>query len=230
MEPYIILKGLVGSRLYGFATEESDYDYRGVFVAPTEEMLSLRKPKDTLVCHEGGFVAAGAGDADVTVYEVEKFIRLAAGANPTILELLFLPDYEILEPEGQLLVRFREAFLSNRVRETYGGYVHQQVRKLRAHEGDYFESKVRNRYAKHARHIVRLLDQGIQLVETGELDPVVGEEKRELLYSMGDQTLEFIEQYVEDKIRQMDHGKSCLTDEPDYDKINGVLLSIRRNN
>lgn len=218
----IIMQGLVGSHLYGFATPESDFDYKGVYVAPTEEVLSLKKPKEHIVWSDG--------DKEGTYYEVEKYLRLAAQANPSILELLFLPWYEVLTPEGGLLISIRSALLSTRVRKTYGGYVHQQIHKLRIHEGDYFESKVRNRYMKHARHIVRLLLQCEQLLTTGILDPVVPESEKDTIYNMGHQSLEFIEKYVEQHICKIDSCDTVLPKEPNYDVINDTLLAIRKMN
>jgi predicted nucleotidyltransferase len=218
----VIMEGLVGSHLYGFATPESDFDYKGVYVAPTEEVLSLKKPKEHIVWVDG--------DKEGTRYEVEKFMRLAAQANPSILELLYLPRYDTFTAEGAWLREARKAFLSTRVRQTYGGYVHQQVHKLRIHEGDYFESKVRNRYEKHARHIARLLSQCEQLLRTGVLDPVVSESEREEIYNIGQQGVDFIEKYVERRLKRIDACKTPLPDEPDYEAINRVLLSIRKAN
>jgi len=218
----VILEGLCGSRLYGFAGPDSDFDYKGVYAAPTDEVLSLQKPKEQVVWSDG--------NKEGTTYEIEKYMRLAAQANPSILELLFLPKYQTLTAEGVLLLESRSAFLSTRVLQTYGGYVHQQVRKLRAHEGDYFESKVKNRYHKHARHIVRLLLQCEQLLTTGVLDPVVPESEKSAIYNMGDNTLSFIEKYVDRHIRRIDSCKTSLPAEPDYETINAVLLAIRRMN
>ena len=36
-----ILKVLVGSRAHGLADEDSDYDYRGVYVNATTDILSI---------------------------------------------------------------------------------------------------------------------------------------------------------------------------------------------
>jgi predicted nucleotidyltransferase len=36
-----VLETLVGSRLYGTNTESSDWDYRGVFVAPIDTKVGL---------------------------------------------------------------------------------------------------------------------------------------------------------------------------------------------
>ena len=44
----MILSTIVGSRLHGTHNEDSDYDYRGVFIAPLSDILSpFKDPKDT---------------------------------------------------------------------------------------------------------------------------------------------------------------------------------------
>lgn len=78
-----ILKVLVGSRAHGLATDESDYDYRGVFVRPTEEILSLNyKPKNTSWIE---------GSEDNTSWEIKHFLIMATKCNPTILECFHAP-------------------------------------------------------------------------------------------------------------------------------------------
>ncbi len=48
-----ILKVVVGSQAHGLATPESDFDYRGVFVVPTAEILSLNGTTKTTNWIEG---------------------------------------------------------------------------------------------------------------------------------------------------------------------------------
>ena len=74
-----ILKVLVGSRAHGLARPDSDYDYCGVYVTPTRELLSLRhKPKDKTWVE-------GAREDD-TSYEVGHFLREATRSSPAMLE------------------------------------------------------------------------------------------------------------------------------------------------
>ena len=70
----LLLLGLVGSRAYGLDNEESDYDYRGIYVGFTAHVLSVtRKPKPVLTSNVPN---------DCVVYEVEKFLSLAFANNP----------------------------------------------------------------------------------------------------------------------------------------------------
>jgi len=145
-----ILMGLVGSTAYGLATESSDKDYLGVFMSPTRSLLGLTSPKETIVRR----------DPDMQLHELGKFCRLALAANPTILELLFLGEYEVMTPQGQRLVDLRHSFLSARIRTTFGGYAIQQARRLQRDGA--FESALRARSEKHGRHCMRLMTQGAQ--------------------------------------------------------------------
>jgi hypothetical protein len=153
----VLLQGIVGSTAYGLAGPHSDVDRLGVFAAPTRSFHGLHPPigrEATEVVHE---------PADLTRHEARKYCLLALAANPTVLELLWLPGYEIRTPLGDALVAIRRAFLSApRVREAYLGYAEQQFTRLRNKGAD-------RRTPKHARHLLRLLHQGEQLYGTGEL-------------------------------------------------------------
>ncbi|WP_269856879.1 nucleotidyltransferase domain-containing protein [Streptomyces sp. RPT161] len=155
---HVLLSGTVGSTAYGLAHEGSDIDRLGVFAAPTEAFHGLRRPVESHVTTE----------PDRTLHEAAKYCRLALSGNPTVTELVWLPDelYEVRTSLGDELVGLRKAFLSAKaVRDSYLGYAAQQFRKLRARK----DADNRRRSEKHARHLVRLLEQGAQLHSTGEL-------------------------------------------------------------
>lgn len=216
-----ILKALVGSRLYGLETEDSDYDYVGVFVRPTEEILAFGNEEDTYV----------SKNPDTTLHEVRKSMYLAYKCNPTVLEILYARDYTTLTYEGKLLIDNRDMFLNNQVFKSYPGYAYQQVKRLQKRESEGmigFSPDVAGRREKHARHIFRLFDQGRQLLETGILNPVVS--NREELFEVGKlSTKELVEKFEEEDAK-FKTIKSILPDKPDFDRINRVLLEIRKIN
>ncbi|MFE6049778.1 DNA polymerase beta superfamily protein [Kitasatospora sp. NPDC056446] len=154
----VLLSGIVGSTAYGFAHAGSDIDRLGLFAVPTEELHGLHRPAESHV-----------GTApDVTLHEAAKWCRLALGCNPTASELVWLPDglYETRTPLGEELIGIRTAFLSaTAVRNAYLGYADQQFRKLLTR--DTADPDTRRRAAKHARHLVRLVEQAVRLHETG---------------------------------------------------------------
>src|SRR6187549_3015201 len=124
----LILEGLCGSKAYGLDTETSDEDWKGIFVAPTDNILGLKRYRGRQVYDHT--------DPDWCYYEVEKFIKHAIGCNPTLIEMLWLDEYRILTEFGQLLIDGRNHFLSTGyVKNAYTGYVFSQAKKLNARGG-----------------------------------------------------------------------------------------------
>lgn len=212
------MKALMGSHLYGLNTAESDKDYLGVFIRPTSEVLSFFHNEETYVTKE----------PDTTLHELKKFMYLAAKGNPTILELLFVPEYEILTIEGSILVNHKDYFLSNHVRDSFGGYAYQQAVKLQKREAEGyvgFGPELKKRYAKHARHCFRLLRQGRELLETGSLNPVL--ENPEEYFALGNLPSEELVRLFEQEYAIFKQVKSVLPDEPNWEKLDNLLLLLR---
>ncbi|MFE9705522.1 DNA polymerase beta superfamily protein [Streptomyces sp. NPDC005930] len=157
---------VMGSRAFGLATEGSDTDRRGVFLAPTELYWRFEKPP-THVDRPG---------EERFSWELERFCELALRANPNILECLHSPLVEYVDDTGRELLELREAFLSRRAHETFTRYAHGQRHKL--------DADVRVHGAprwKHAMHLLRLLTSARDLLRTGVLTIDVGEERESLL-------------------------------------------------
>ncbi|RPF39793.1 hypothetical protein EDD96_3540 [Streptomyces sp. Ag109_G2-6] len=146
---------VTGSRAFGLATETSDTDRRGVFLAPTPLFWRFDKPPTHV---------EGPQEEEFS-WELERFCELALRANPNILECLHSPLVYRTTPVGEELVSLREAFLSRRAHTTFTRYAAGQHRKLVA--------DVRLHGAprwKHAMHLLRLLLSCRDLLRTGRLD------------------------------------------------------------
>lgn len=114
-----------GSRAYGTSTPESDTDYRGVCVAPPEYYLGA-------LSH---FEQAESKEPDFTIFCIKKFVHLASQGNPNVIEILFVDESDRLQitPLGEQLLGMRDLFLTKRVRHTFAGYAHSQMRRIRGH-------------------------------------------------------------------------------------------------
>lgn len=171
-----LLRGVVGSHAYGLAGADSDIDRLGVYAAPTRFFHGLYPPMGKL----GTLVST---DPDITMHEAARFASLALKGNPTVMELLWLPDelYEVRTDLGDRLISLRESFLSAaRVRDAYLGYAVQQFSKLTG--GGRFPNVPVARVAKHARHLWRLLEQGTGLWTTGQLSVRVADPAQVLTF------------------------------------------------
>ncbi|MEY9847769.1 DNA polymerase beta superfamily protein [Streptacidiphilus sp. MAP5-3] len=159
----VLLEGVVGSTAYGLAHAGSDVDRLGVYAVPTERLFGLHRPGESVVTTA----------PDRTLHEAAKWCRLALSANPTASELVWLPEdgYLTRTALGEELIGIRRSFLSARaVRNAYLGYATQQFRKLVARESREGSGAVPPaRLAKHARHLLRLLEQGVHLHRSGDL-------------------------------------------------------------
>lgn len=147
-----ILLSVVGSRLHGTATPNSDTDLRGVFLAPIEEILS---PFATI--KETNWIE---NDVDNVSYELRHFCRLASTGNPSALEVLVGTPHEET-PEGTALKVLLPKFLSERCYDAFMGYSNNQEKKFRQDK-----DKRKHKYAMaHTRTLYQLL----HLLKTGEL-------------------------------------------------------------
>lgn len=167
-----LLLAVVGSHAYGMAREGSDVDKLGVYAAPTVEFHGLHPPL-------GKRATIHTTGPDVTLHEAGKFAALCLNANPTVMELLWLPAelHEVKTQLGKQAIALRKSFLSApRVRNAYLGYATQQFKRL-INEGRFPDVPVA-RIEKHARHLLRLVEQGTRLWVTGELEVQVHNPQR----------------------------------------------------
>ncbi|WKE72469.1 DNA polymerase beta superfamily protein [Streptomyces sp. WP-1] len=157
---------VMGSRAFGLATDASDTDRRGVYLAPTALFWRFEKPPAHV---------EGPGEEQFS-WELERFCELALRGNPNILECLHSPLVEHLDDTGRELLSLRGAFLSVKVYDTFTRYALGQRRKL--------DADVRTTGAprwKHAMHLLRLLASCRELLRTGELHLDVGDQREPLL-------------------------------------------------
>ncbi|MFI1209432.1 DNA polymerase beta superfamily protein [Streptomyces sp. NPDC020802] len=217
----ILLSGIVGSTAYGLAHEGSDVDRLGMFAAPTEDLHGLHGPKESHVTTK----------PDCTLHEAAKWCRLALGGNPTVTELVWLPDelYEVRTPLGDELIGLRTTLLSaKRVRDAYLGYATQQFKRLYDRGDNSFSADTRKRTAKHARHLRRLCHQGFELYATGRLSIRV--ENPEEYHRFGEQVaadamaaLPLLKHYES----AFDETRSVLPEQADEAPVEAWLRRVR---
>ncbi|WP_405815350.1 nucleotidyltransferase domain-containing protein [Streptomyces sp. NBC_01390] len=207
---------VMGSRAFGLATDGSDTDRRGVFLAPTPLFWRFEKPPTHV---------AGPAEEQFS-WELERFCTLALRANPNILECLHSPLVEYADDTGRELLSLREAFLSRRAHETFARYALGQRGKL--------EADVRVHGAprwKHAMHLLRLLMSCRDLLRTGTLTIDVGDERGSLLaVKRGEVGWPEIESRMNRLAEEVEQASrtSPLPEEPDRPRVEDFLIRTRR--
>ncbi|MCD7801036.1 MAG: nucleotidyltransferase domain-containing protein [Ruminococcus sp.] len=81
-----------GSRAWGFASKDSDYDVRFIYVRPMEHYLALQKTTDVLNCELNDIF-------DINGWDIQKVLRLVYKSNPTIFEWSLSPIVYKTTPE-----------------------------------------------------------------------------------------------------------------------------------
>ncbi len=123
--PHVLIYETVhGSQAYGLSTPSSDVDKKGVMVGPKAWYLGFRGGPEQI-----------ENSADHVWFEIRKFMRLAAGANPTLIEVLWTdPSFHLVVTKaGERLLGARQIFLSKRVKDSFAGYAVAQLKRIKTH-------------------------------------------------------------------------------------------------
>lgn len=121
-----VVKHLAGSRAYGTATPESDWDYRGVFCAdPVNHLTPFFAVNEV----------ADSQEEDSKYYELSHFMKMCLECNPNIIETLWVHPDDIIEttPAYNFLRKHRHELLSKKIAHTTCGYAFAQLKRIKGH-------------------------------------------------------------------------------------------------
>ncbi|MEU4726952.1 nucleotidyltransferase domain-containing protein [Streptomyces sp. NPDC023588] len=213
---HTVYQCVMGSRAFGLATEASDTDRRGVYLAPTPLFWRFDKPPTHV---------EGPRDEEFS-WELERFCELALRANPNILECLHSPLVERVTQVGEELLSLRGAFLSRRAHTSFSRYAASQRGKLfadvRVHGAPRW---------KHAMHLLRLLLSCRDLLRTGRLtveaapyrDRLLAVRRGELTWEEADAWMARLQEETEAAL-----ATTSLPPEPDRARVEDFLVRVRR--
>lgn len=122
----LIVRHLAGSQAYGTSTPTSDTDFRGIFMADKEFILT---PFFTV--NE----VSDVSEEDTKYYELNNYMKLYLDANPNILESLWVDESDIVFRTDlyEHLRGARSELLSSKIAFTYTGYAHNQAKRMKNH-------------------------------------------------------------------------------------------------
>lgn len=111
-----------GSRLYGTATPESDFDLRGFVLPPIEYLIGL----NNFECFEL--------EGDHKVYSLKRFLDLVISGDPQCTEILFAPkDYiKTISEIGEIVLSLKQDMISMNLFNRILGYSVSEWRKAMA--------------------------------------------------------------------------------------------------
>jgi predicted nucleotidyltransferase len=220
----VVYAKLWGSRSHNTHLPGSDEDFLAVYRAPTNRILSLHPPPDTVDSPEGQ-------KPDFQAHEVAKFCRLLMKGNPGIVEMLFTEKFDHTTQEWHELREHRNDFLTQTAVRQYLGYAEGQLKKLFAHSGEAgLHTKGGKFSEKWAYHLVRLLGDAKRIAEGGK--PVVWKdgEERDLLMQIrtGGMPHAEIERYARSLLAEIDGMKPWgIPEDADESFLEDWLLHLR---
>jgi predicted nucleotidyltransferase len=149
-----------GSRIYGTATESSDYDFVVVMKHLTAESDQLDAPNDTIT---------------INLYSEDSFTDRVAKHRISVLECLFLPaDKVIKEPSKPFQFRLNKQALRESISEKASKDFNQCKKRLSDSQGwnpvlnQPFVKKVYEA-KKSLFHCFRIIDFGMQIANNGKI-------------------------------------------------------------
>jgi hypothetical protein len=187
-----------GAHLYGFPSDDSDLDLRGVHLLPVEEVVGLRTGEETVT----RMWDRDGVEVDLVTHDLAKFCRMLLGRNGYVLEQLLSPLVVATSPVHEELVAAAPACVTRHHAHHYLGFARTQWRL--------FE---KSRELKPLLYTFRTLLTGAHLMRTGE---VVADLTR-LYGDPGQWTPPYLPGLVEAK-RSAEHG-ALPADAPDLVRL-----------
>jgi len=175
-EPAAIIHLFIGgSELHGAKVKDTDdLDIYGAYLEPPELVIGLDRRDFHVWSTAGNDRRNGPDDIDVCLYSLRKWAGLAAKGNPTALHFLFAQNQLPRAERWEAVRARREVFLSRMAAKQFRGFADAQVRRLQGigtgKKGQRHELIGEHGYdVKAAMHVIRLLGEGIELMEAATI-------------------------------------------------------------
>lgn len=207
-----IFSTVVGSRLYGTFTPESDWDYKAVALPSAQDLLGL---EDNARKHWDDVKNPNDKPGETVVYSVTKFLSLFMSGNPTVTELVFVdPSFyaDTAHPVWHEVKHVATKYLmSRKIIGSYSGYIHDQFQRVKSRKAQNNREVMIEKHGydiKCANHVYRLAIQGHSLITTGSCNPTLVGDDLAVCRSIrnGEKTYDQTMYILEKKIQWFEEG------------------------
>ena len=126
----MIVRMIFGSHLYGTNTENSDTDYKGVFLPTARDCYLGKIPKAVSDRTNKERAKNSAADVDEEIYSLQHFIKMACSGEMVAMDMLHAPEEALLETSDlwRRIVAERKRFYTKDMR-AFVGYARKQAAK-----------------------------------------------------------------------------------------------------
>lgn len=154
-QPYPLLFAVIsGAHLFGFPSHDSDIDIRGIHILPVQDVISLKKPKETVNIDR---VDEGI-ELDLTTHDIKKCFELLLSKSGNMVEQVYSPLIVQTTSEHEELKAIVPKTLTVHHAHHYFGFSQRKWQ-------DFLNKKT----AKALLYVYRVLLTGIHLMKTHEL-------------------------------------------------------------
>jgi len=130
-EDSIVVLMKFGSLLYGTTTENSDLDYKGVFIPTERDVLLGKIPKSiSYSSKKGNLTKNTKDDIDIEIYSLHYFLKLAIEGQTVAIDMIHASE-DFLEISSDIwtdLVNNRKRFYTKNLK-AFIGYARRQAAK-----------------------------------------------------------------------------------------------------
>lgn len=208
-----------------------DKDLMGICIPPVEYYVGLRE-----------FGSRGTHEIqhdpwDVVIYEHRKALRLLAKGNPNMLCMLWAPPEFTWHytAAGEALLASKSLFATKAAYPAFRGYAQSQLKKMQ--KGVYHGYMGEKRRAlvdkfgydtKNASHLIRILRQGIDFMNSGELEVYRSDAAQLVAIKRGEYSFEYVSELAQelDTLLAKAGESSKLPEKPDWDAINELAVHM----
>ena len=222
---------VVGSRLYGTDTPDSDLDIRGFNFMPKKFLLGVKKFDQHQNLTDGD---------DIVIWSAEKFVKMLLNGSSVALEMLFCPEKMTIRRSkpAEILLRNTDVFISERVIKCMLGYAQSEWRKVLGETtrdlGAVRKEHIKEKgYSyKNAYHAIRILGIGIDLARHGiTFFPCSGHKTLKAI-KIGDVELADAQPLYETALKDLEEllHEKFSDKKQDLDMINDLLCDLNFKN
>ena len=231
---------VMGSRAYGCALEDSDWDFYGFTTPPVEILFPhlagdipdfgmQKKRFNQLQLH--GVPSEKYGDVDLTVYNIVKYFDLVMGMNPNMVDSLFVPDDAILHMNGvgKLVRENRHSFLSQKLWQRCKGMAWSHMKRITSRGRLGKRKAIVEKFGydtKDGSNVVRVIEEAQDFLFKGDADISANADKIRRVRN-GEWALDKLKNYFEASLEnveiKLEAGLAVIPEYPDQDAIKALL-------
>lgn len=224
---------IVGSKLYGIATANSDTDFKGFGFCEIDEIIGLKTFEQQEYNNQK---PDGPEKSEGVIYDIRRYVHLCLKANPTVIEIAYANPKFFMHTTaiGLEVADFvRKHMLTQRLFPAYSAYHRAQMRKLQSMErtGKRKDEVLEHGYdLKFASHAYRLARQCVIVLTENTLRPTLDPEDAEMCLKIRrgefskEEALAILEKV--DKDMYSAHQTTSIPTEPDFNKANAFTIDL----